>query len=252
MGPTVHDVPVSRTTAAADVPAATRAQPPGWRDPRLWIGVVIVAASVIAGARVLGSADDSVTVWAVTRDLAPGDTLRAQDLTSRSVRFGDGADLERYLRTSEPLPEDLRVVRGLGAGELVPAGAIGSGDAADTVIVSLAFPPELIPTNIGTGSVIELLVIPEESALDDGALDDGAPEAGAPAGTRGEGENETAEPNTVLSDVVVIDAPSAADSLGSVSRGRQLVLGIPESESGALAEILAASEDQRVRVLVRG
>jgi hypothetical protein len=56
----------------------------------------------------------------------------------------------------------------------------------------------------------------------------------------------------VLSDVVVMDAPSAADSLGSVSRGRQLVLGIPEAESDALTEILAASEDQRVRVLVRG
>jgi hypothetical protein len=30
------------------------------------------------------------------------------------------------------------------------------------------------------------------------------------------------------------------------------VLGIPEAESDALTEILAASEDQRVRVLVRG
>lgn len=214
------------------MPAATRAQPPGWRDPRLWIGVVLVAASVIAGARVLGSADDSVTVWAATRDLAPGDTIREQDLTSRSVRFSDTADLGRYLRTSEPLPQDLRVVRGLGAGELVPAGALGSGDGADTVIVSLAFPPELIPTNIGTGSVIELLVIPDDRGDDEQGL--------------------ASKATTVLSDVVVIDAPSAADSLGSVSRGRQLVLGIPESESGVLAEILAASEDQRVRVLVRG
>lgn len=213
--------------------------------------MVIVAASVIAGARVLGSADDSVTVWAATRDLAPGDTLRAQDLTSRPVRFSDAADLERYLRTSEPLPEDLRVVRGLGAGELVPAGALGSGDAADTVIVSLAFPPELIPTNIGTGSVIELLVIPEDGASEDTASN-GVSNSGAPDDTRGADLTQTSEPTTVLSDVVVIDAPSAADSLGSVSRGRQLVLGIPESESGALAEILGASEDQRVRVLVRG
>ena len=232
-----HDVPVSRTNAAADVPTATRAQPPGWRDPRLLIGVVIVAASVIAGARILGSADDSVAVWSATRDLAPGDAIRAQDLTSTSVRFSDTADLERYLRTSDPLPEDLRLTRGLGVGELVPAGALGSGEAADTVIVSLAFPPELIPTNIGTGSVIELLVIPDE---------------GAASGKSGGDETQTSEPTTVLSDVVVIDAPSAADSLGSVSRGRQLVLGIPESESGVLAEILGASEDQRVRVLVRG
>jgi len=148
------------------------------------------------------------------------------------VRSGDAADLDHYLLTSSPLPDDLRLTRGLGAGELVPAAALGSGEEADTVIVSLAFPPELIPTNIGAGSVIELLVIPDEGA--------------------GGGRSETSDPTTVLSDVVVMDAPSAADSLGSVSRGRQLVLGIPEAESEALTEILAASEDQRVRVLVRG
>jgi hypothetical protein len=225
-------VPVSRTHAAIDVPTATRAQPPGWRDPRLWVGVAIVAVSIIAGARILGAADESVTVWAAARDMAPGDTVRADDLVSTSVRFGDDSVLDHYLLASDPLPDDLLLTRGLGAGELVPAAALGSGEEADTVIVSLAFPPELIPTNIGAGSMIELLVIPDEGA--------------------GEGKSETSEPTTVLSDVVVMDAPSAADSLGSVSRGRQLVLGIPEAESDALTEILAASEDQRVRVLVRG
>ncbi len=223
---------VSRTHAAIDVPTATRAQPPGWRDPRLWIGIAIVAVSIIAGARILGAADDSVSVWAAARDVAPGDTVGADDLVSTSVRFGESTDVARYLLTSSPLPDDLTLVRALGEGELVPAAALGSGDEADTVIVSLAFPHELIPTNIGTGSLIELLVLPADGASDD--------------------KRGSIEPTTVLSDVVVIDAPSAADSLGSVSRGRQLVLGIPETDSDALAEILSASEDERVRVLVRG
>ena len=56
----------------------------------------------------------------------------------------------------------------------------------------------------------------------------------------------------MLSDVVVIDAPTASESLGSVGGGRQLVLGIPRDESEALAELLAASEEQRVRVLGQG
>lgn len=223
---------VSRTHAAIDVPTATRAQPPGWRDPRLWVGVAIVAVSVIAGSRILGAADDSVTVWAAARDVAPGDTMGKDDLVSTSVRFGDSADLDHYLLTSAALPDDLRLTRGLGAGELVPAAALGSGQEAETVIVSLAFPRELIPTNIGTGSRIELLVIPDSGVEKERAA--------------------SSEPTTVLTDVVVIDAPSAADSLGSVSRGRQLVLGIPDADSDALIEILAASEDDRVRVLVRG
>ena len=191
-----------------------------------------MAVSIIAGARILGGADDSVTVWSAARDLAPGDTVGQDDLVSTSVRFRDADDLRHYLRTSEALPADLVLTRGLGVGELVPATALGSGEEADTVIVSLAFPHELIPTNIDTGSVIELLVIPEQ--------------------TSGGGKGGTAEPTTVLSDVVVIDAPSVADSFGAVSSGRQLVLGVPEAESDALTEILVASEDQRVRVLGRG
>ena len=52
----------SRTPARAsarpgDVPAATRPTTPGWRDPRLWIGVVLVTGSVVAGARILSGAD---------------------------------------------------------------------------------------------------------------------------------------------------------------------------------------------------
>lgn len=232
---------VSRTHAPVDVPTATRAQPPGWRDPRLWIGVALVAVSIIAGARILGSADDSVTVWSAARDMAPGDTLREDDLVSTSVRFGDANDLTHYLQTSEPLPDDLVLTRGLGIGELVPTTALGGGEEADTVIVSLAFPRELIPTNIDTGSVIELLVIPEDDAGQ-----------GSDQGSDQGPDGSTTTPTTVLTDVVVIDAPSVADSFGSVSSGRQLVLGIPETDSEALAGILAASEDRRVRVLVRG
>ena len=47
-----------------------RGHRPAWRDPRLWIGVVLVAASVVAGARLLAAADDTVQVWAAVDALA--------------------------------------------------------------------------------------------------------------------------------------------------------------------------------------
>ncbi|WP_156411419.1 hypothetical protein [Nocardioides sp. Soil805] len=219
---------MSRTHAAPDVPTAARAKPPGWRDPRLWVGVALVAVSVVAGARLLGGADDSVTVWSAATDLAPGDRLGADDLVATSVRFEEPADLDRYLATDGPLPDDLQLVRGLGAGELVPAAALGSAEESDTVSLSLSFPTELVPSGIETGSVVELWVVPGDDAR----------------------RTELAGP--VLDDVVVMDAPSAAEALGSVAVGRQLVLGIPRDESQALAELLAASEEQRVRVLGRG
>lgn len=219
---------MSRTHTAPDVPAATRAQPPGWRDPRLWVGVALVAASVVAGARLLDGADESITVWAAASDLAPGDRLDADDLVATSVRFEEPTDVGRYLVTDDPLPDGLQLVRGIGEGELVPGAALGSPEESDTVSLSLSFPSELVPSGIETGSVVELWVVPGAESRRD----------------------ELSGP--VLSDVVVIDAPTAADSLGSVGAGRQLVLGIPRGEPEALADLLAASEEQRVRVLGQG
>jgi hypothetical protein len=216
---------VSRTHAPTDLPAATRAKPPGWRDPRLWVGVAIVAASVVAGSRIVGAADDSVTVWAAARDLAPGDTVAADDLAPVRVSFDEAADLDRYLPTGDELPAELHLVRGLGEGELVPAAALGSAEDTGTVVLSLAFPPEQVPSGVAAGSHVDVWVV------------DDHPGAG---GT-----------SPVLEDVVVIDAPSAGDSLGGTG-GRQLVLGVPEGASDALAEVLEASADGRVHVLGRG
>ena len=52
----------SASDASAVAPPVSRAQSPGWRDPRVVVGVVIVAVCVLLGARVLGSADDTVAV----------------------------------------------------------------------------------------------------------------------------------------------------------------------------------------------
>src|SRR6478736_5540715 len=74
-----HDGAVSRNLGSSRVhpstPTAVRATRPGWRDPRLWVGVLIVAVSVVAGARVLAAADDTVAVWAVAADAGPGAAL---------------------------------------------------------------------------------------------------------------------------------------------------------------------------------
>ena len=112
--------------ASPGVPAAVRSSPPGWRDPRLWVGVAIVAASVLVGVRVLAAADESVAVWAVAADVGAGDRLGEADLVTTRVRFTDGEALERYFTVEDTLPEDLRLLRGLAAGELLPRAALAA------------------------------------------------------------------------------------------------------------------------------
>ena len=58
-GAGLHHVRVSSLgKPGTQAPAATRVARPGWRDPRLWIGLLIVAGSVVLGARLLAAVDD--------------------------------------------------------------------------------------------------------------------------------------------------------------------------------------------------
>ena len=81
-----HRAAPERTDAA---PAATRSQTTGVAQPAAAPGLVLVAASVVLGARLMAAADDTVAVWA----------LSARPARRRERR--STADLERRRR---PVP----------------------------------------------------------------------------------------------------------------------------------------------------
>lgn len=211
------------------MPAATRASSTGWRDPRLWVGVVLVAGSVVAGARILASADDMTRVWSASSDLAVGQTLTADDLRATRIRFDDRADRDRYLEVDDELPAALTLTRPLTAGELVPAAALGRAVADDTVAVSIAVPAEHVPPDLARGSRVDVWVIEDRAAAD---------------------RRSGAAAELVLGDVAVLDAPVVSDAFASAT-SRQLVLAVPESDEESLGLVLAASGDDRVRVVGR-
>ncbi|GAA2097856.1 hypothetical protein [Nocardioides furvisabuli] len=222
----------ARTSGGLDVPPATRAAPPGWRDPRLWIGVALVTGSVVAGARILAGADDMTQVWSASTDLVAGQTVDADDLEATRIRFGDDLDRGRYLAVDDELPAALTLTRPLAAGELVPAAALGEAAAEDAVAVSIAVAAEHVPPDVVRGSRVDVWVI-------------GDPALGAGGGRRGAGAE------AVLEDIVVLDAPVVSDSFASAT-SRQLVLSVPAAEDESLGLVLAASGDDRVRVVGRG
>lgn len=213
------------TTLGNDAPPAVRAQPPGWRDPRLWIGVAIVAVSVVAGARIVGAADDTVGVWEVAGDLAPGDRVEPGDLEQARVRFAEPADAGHYLSVEDELPDDLVLTRGVGDGELLPRAALGTADDAGTVSLSVSVPGAQVPTSVGTGSRVDVWIVPDSG--DDGAAAELAVE-----------------------DVAVIDSPAGSSDFGSSSSERQLVLGIPVDTD--LSDLVLASGAGRVMLVGRG
>lgn len=207
------------------MPAATRSTTPGWRDPRLWVGVVLVTGSVVAGARIMAGADDTTAVWAASGDLVAGQTLVSDDLTASRVRFSDRADAQRYLAVDEQLPAGLTLVRGVEAGELLPVSVLGEEAGEETVTVSIAVAPEHVPTDLAAGSHVDVWVV-------------------------GEDRRSGRAAELVLDDIVIIDAPVVSDSF-TTSGNRQLVLAVPVTDEAALAEVLAASGDNLVRVVGR-
>jgi hypothetical protein len=144
-------------------PKANRLVAPGWLDTRLVLGVLLVLTSVVVGARVLSSADRSQTVWATTRDLAPGAQLSERDLTRVRVRLFGHSD--SYVRGSGPAPTGYFLRRGVGSGELLPFDAL-TRPGADLTFRYLTVPVRRghLPPDLASGAQVDVYVSPESKA----------------------------------------------------------------------------------------
>jgi hypothetical protein len=207
-------------------PVATRVNRAGWRDPRLWIGLLIVAGSVVLGARLLAAADDTVSVWAVVDDQGAGSPVGADDVVAVRVRFADDEELGRYLPADEPLPEGVVLSRGIGSGELLPRAALDPEQDVGTVRVPLDLEPHRVPGSVDTGSVVDVYV----------------------GGSGARGDRVGGGP--ALSAVTVVAAPPVEESF-AVTGTRQLVLAVDDAAVGAFLALLDRPDDPVVRIVQR-
>ena len=212
--------------------AALRGHRSGWRDPRLWIGIVLVAASVVVGARVLAAADDTVQVWAAGSDLGAGQRVGADDLVAQRVRFADDEALAGYFTVDDELPADLELTRSVAAGELLPRGAVGAPEATGLVEVPIAVEPELVPPSVGPGDVVDVYVV-------------------APLTVAPDSEAEPPRTGAALTGATVVSAPDLASSFGTTGK-RQLVLAVPEADAPGFFALLARYDAPSLTVVRRG
>lgn len=212
--------------ASTNVPPATRFKRAGWRDPRLWLGVLLVTVSVVAGARLLAAADDTVPVWVADSALGAGSEVAESDLEVRRVRFAGGEGLDHYVLAEDRFPAGQVLLRGVGAGELVPRSALASREDVDLLHVPLEVEPHQVPPAVAAGSVIDVY------------LTDG------PGGDVRQGSGPSLEA------VAVVSAPSVEEGF-AISGARQLVVAVPEDDAVAFQGEYAALDDPSVRVLQR-
>lgn len=205
-------------------PAASRRERPGWRDPRLAVGVVLVALSVVIGARIFAAADDSVAVWALAGTKQAGEALAEDDLVRRQVRFGDQEVADRYLAASSPVPANAVLGRALGEGELLPRGALTTPSRVDLMEVPMSVETGSLPAGLREGALVDVWLVPTDG-----------------------GDGREARARRHLEDVVVLTVGKEAGEF-SISGERHLLVGVPSSAEDRVAGFLGALTGSRVVV----
>ncbi len=115
-------------------PVARRFRTPSWLDLRLVAGVILVLASVLAGAAAFSAADHRQARWAVTRDLAAGTVLTSDDVRAIRVQLGQADG--RYLAVTEPVVGRALQV-GLQSGQLLPRSVLAAATPGVAVTIPL-------------------------------------------------------------------------------------------------------------------
>lgn len=190
--------------------------------------MLLLCGSVLLGARVLATADDTVAVWGTRTSLVRGQQVGADDLVPVQVRFADADAADRYVAAADSLPEGSSLTRDLGAGELLPRAALSRGSEAGLVEVPLSVEATGIPSSVQVGSRVDVWVAPDADAR---TVDGG----GAVR---------------VLTDVPVLADGGAASTTGFGGELRPVVVGVAPDAQEDLSQVLARITTGAV-VLVR-
>jgi hypothetical protein len=200
--------------AAPSTPSqrTTRAR---WKDGRLVLGVLLVAVTALAGAKLLSAADDTTSVWAAKRVIPAGARISADDLTSARVRFTSDDSARQYVASVADL-SGMIAVRQIGAGEFVPKEATATEVDSERTELPLSVQAGRLPADLAIGDQVDIWVVPK------------ANDAGEQTAAR-----------RLWDKVRVVQI----DSIKSVTSGttrRQVLVGLETSQLGKLPSGLAA------------
>lgn len=207
----------------AGMTTSATAPPPRRRpfaDPRLLIGLLLVAASVAATVGLVMAVDRRIQVYAATAPLQPGERIHASDLVARGVAL-DGSDA-LYLPVGR-IPEDgLVVTRAVAQGELVPAAAVGTTSDVDSTTIVLRLATR-VSAAVSPGASVDVWAA--------------APSASTAAAAAGATGAATPPPAVLVEDAAVVRVLDDDAALSADRDGGAVEVRIPRSR---IARVLAA------------
>lgn len=186
---------------------AGRLRRPTWRDPRLLIGLLLIALSVVAVSTIVNAADRTTEFYAAKDTLTPGTVIDKSHLVVVSARISGDAYVAR---DAEPWGQV--VTRVIDAGEIVPSTALASRDDFDgrPVAVQSSLP---LAGGIGPGALVDVYLTIEG--------DDGRPKT------------------TQVGASLVVDHVAADDSAFGSRSGETVYVVVPARDVADFLEALA-------------
>ena len=211
-------------------PRAVRVAVPRWLDTRLVLGVLLVALSVAAGARVFTAADNLTAVYVASHDLVPGEHVAAGDMTVGHVRLRGEAGL--YIGASSVPPVGYVVTRYVAAHELVPVGALATASVAQhSRFVTVPVQPGHLADALARGDLVDVYLTPKAAA------GESVPQpvlvlADVPVESRA-GGTRTFSASSAFSVVLAVPVDKVAAVVHAVESGTIDLVTVPHADAGA-------------------
>lgn len=136
-------------------PEAPRLRPPGWKNPRLIIGIILVALSVAGVVALVQSADARQGYWAASADIVPGAKVTAADFHVVQASMPEAA--EHYWTAEHALPEEFFVSSTILQGELLAQRQVSPADPDGRQQTGVRVSEDL-PAAVKTGARVDVWV----------------------------------------------------------------------------------------------
>lgn len=103
-----------------------RMQKPGLRDPKLLIGLLLIAVSISAVVGIIHVTNKTTTYYVAARDLTVGEQLTAEDIKPVEVNLADSA--AHYLDSADIPADQSLIVDNIRAGQLISRTSLAALD----------------------------------------------------------------------------------------------------------------------------
>lgn len=125
------------------------------KDTRLLVGIALILLSMIVGGFTLSSLAATSKVLVAKENITIGQELKPQSFEIREVRLENAE--EHYVANPEQIPNGSLSLRAVGAGEMLPKGAVGQAGDSELRPISLEV-DDTVAASLSAGAITELWV----------------------------------------------------------------------------------------------